>query len=37
MASDARVSLGEARRGEPVPIVAWYPMATDSGRQFIYR
>jgi hypothetical protein len=37
MASDARVSFGEARRGEAAPIVAWYPMATDSGRQFIYR
>jgi hypothetical protein len=30
------VSLGEARRGEAPPVVAWYP--DDSrGREFIYR
>jgi hypothetical protein len=33
----AHVSLGEARRGEAVPILAWYPMYDSLGRQFIYR
>jgi hypothetical protein len=33
----AHVTLGEARRGEAVPILAWYPMYDSVGRQFIYR
>jgi hypothetical protein len=31
------VSLGEARRGEAVPIAAWYPTDESMGREFIYR
>jgi len=31
------VVLGEARRGEVPPIVAWYAPDEDTGRQFIYR
>ena len=30
------VSLGEAPRGEPTPIVAWYPSDASYGLQFIY-
>jgi len=30
------VSLGEAPRGEPKPIVAWYPPDAEHGLQFIY-
>ena len=30
------LSLGEARRGEPAPIVAWYPPDAGHGLQFIY-
>lgn len=30
------VSLGEAPRGEPTPIIAWYPSETGHGLQFIY-
>ncbi len=30
------VSFGEARRGEPTPIVAWYPPESPVGRQFLY-
>ena len=29
------VTLGEAVRGQPSPIVAWYPMDNSTGRQFI--
>ena len=31
------VTLGEAVRGQPSPIVAWYPMDDSTGRQFIRR
>lgn len=31
------VTLGEAPRGEPRPIVAWFPGGNSSGHQFIYR
>ncbi len=30
------VSLGESRRGEPKPIVAWYPPDAEHGLQFMY-
>jgi hypothetical protein len=35
--ADRRVIFGEARRGEPVPITAWYPPDESSGYQFLYR
>lgn len=31
------VSFREGRPGVPVPIAAWFPLGTSSGRQFIYR
>jgi hypothetical protein len=31
------VVLGEARRGEASPILAWYPNKDTVGREFIYR
>ena len=31
------VSFGEAAAGEPIPIVAWYPVGSDRGHQFLYR
>jgi hypothetical protein len=31
------VTLGEARRGEAPPVVAWYPSDDSRGREFIYR
>jgi hypothetical protein len=31
------VSFGEASAGEPIPIVAWYPVGSDRGHQFLYR
>lgn len=37
MSHRGTVSLGEAARGEPKPIVAWYPPDTPDGLQFIYR
>lgn len=30
------VVFGEARRGEPAPITAWYPQDENSGYEFIY-
>jgi len=33
----APVSFGEAVAGEPIPIVAWYPVGSDQGHQFLYR
>lgn len=33
----ASLVLGEARRGEPSPIIAWYPDSDAVGREFIYR
>ncbi len=30
------LSFGEALRGEPIPIAAWYPTDFSSGHQFIY-
>jgi hypothetical protein len=37
MAFKTSVSLGETRRGEITPIVAWYPPESDDGLKFIYR
>ncbi len=34
--SNDHVKLGEARRGEPVPIHVWYPVGKETGRAFIY-
>jgi hypothetical protein len=31
------VSFGEAAAGEPIPIVAWYPVGSNRGHQFLYR
>src|SRR5580765_4973567 len=31
------VALGESVRGQPSPIVAWYPMDDATGRQFVRR
>ena len=36
MDNHSTVSLGEAPRGEPTPIVAWYPPDAPHGLQFIY-
>ncbi len=33
----APVSFGEVERGQPLPIVAWYPIGSDRGHQFLYR
>jgi hypothetical protein len=33
---DMQVRLGEARRGEATPLVAWFPVDMSDGRQFIY-
>ena len=33
---DQVLSLGEAPKGEPRPITAWYPTGFSSGHQFIY-
>lgn len=36
MSADRSVVFGEARRGEPAPITAWYPQDDNSGYEFIY-
>ena len=28
--------FGEAQAGEPTPIVAWYPVGSDRGHEFLY-
>jgi hypothetical protein len=33
---DRAVTFQEARRDEPVPILAWYPLGEANGHQFIY-
>src|ERR1044071_4794237 len=33
----APVSFGEAEAGDPIPIVAWYPVGSNRGYQFQYR
>ena len=35
--ADQLISLGEAPRGEAVPINVWYPSGRSQGHQFIYR
>ncbi len=37
MPKDRAITLGEAGRGEPAPIRAWYPVGDNNGFQFIYR
>lgn len=34
---DSHVVLGEAPRGTPPPVIAWYPVDQDLGYKFIYR
>jgi hypothetical protein len=34
---DSQVILGEARKGDPSPVIAWYPTDQKIGYQFIYR
>ena len=36
LAMDKSVLLGEARPGEPAPIVAWFPIDARSGYEFVY-
>jgi hypothetical protein len=33
---DKPVTFGEAAKGEPVPITAWYPTGERTGREFLY-
>ena len=35
-AQDRVLSFGEAQAGEPTPIVAWYPVGSDRGHEFLY-
>ena len=35
--ADQVISLGEAPRGEAVPITVWYPRGRSQGHRFIYR
>jgi hypothetical protein len=37
MPKNQAIALGEAGRGEPAPIRAWYPVGDTNGFQFIYR
>jgi hypothetical protein len=34
--SDRTISFGEATRGGPPPIAAWYPIDSTLGHAFIY-
>ena len=34
---NAPVAFGEAEAGRPLPIVAWYPVGSNRGHQFLYR
>jgi hypothetical protein len=36
MRPDRMVTFGEARRGAPTPITAWYPPDAGRGYQFLY-
>jgi len=36
MPADRMVSLGEAPKGTPAPIMAWYPLGHSTGNKFIY-
>jgi hypothetical protein len=31
------VSFGEAPAGEPIPLIAWYPIGSSEGHKFLYR
>ena len=31
------VAFGEADAGQPMPIIAWYPVGSNTGHQFHYR
>jgi hypothetical protein len=35
--SNASITFSEAPAGAAVPIAAWYPTATSTGHQFLYR
>jgi hypothetical protein len=35
--ADQFIRLGEAPRGQPVPITIWYPSGRSQGHRFIYR
>lgn len=35
-AQDRALTFGEAQAGEPAPIVAWYPVGSDRGHEFLY-
>jgi hypothetical protein len=35
-ADDRFVSIGEARPGDPQPILAWYPLGASHGHRFLY-
>jgi len=37
LAANQPVSFREARPDLPVPIAAWFPLDSSSGRQFLYR
>ena len=36
-AEPAILTFGEAAHGAPAPIIAWYPVGSNSGHEFIYR
>jgi hypothetical protein len=36
-AGATHVTLGEAGRGEASPVLAWYPVGSGSGLEFVYR
>ncbi len=36
LSRDVALVLGEARRGEPVPIQSWFPIGEARGHAFIY-
>jgi hypothetical protein len=36
MRPERLVTFGEAPRGTPVPILAWYPIGETRGYEFIY-
>ena len=36
MPQDRTVTFGEAARGGPPPIAAWYPLGSDTGHRFLY-
>jgi hypothetical protein len=36
MSTDVALVLGEAQRGEPVPVQSWFPLGETRGHEFIY-